>query len=69
MNLGKEKRTYNQNAKKARAESTDAKYRRKRSLLQLIEDVEKRVAVAKDEGRRSQLERYLSMLMDELTSE
>lgn len=40
---------------KTREKSTDTKYKRSRSSLQLIEDVEKSIAEAQDEPRISQL--------------
>lgn len=60
---------YEEPVKRARAECTDSKYKSKRTLIQLVGDVKKRVAGALDEPNRSQLERYFADLMDELVDE
>lgn len=54
---GAEMDMHDKRVKKARAESNDDEYKSKRSLLQLIDDVYKRVVGAQNERHRSQLER------------
>lgn len=60
---------HDKRVKKARAESNDDEYKSKRSLLQLIDDVYKRVVGAQNERHRSQLERQQDVLMNELVVE
>lgn len=52
--------------KKSKTETSGAKYKRKMSLMDLIDNVDRKIGGAQDPLHRAQLETYFSTLMDEL---